>query len=114
MNHERLARGSGLDTLLHHLKLNINDPAQFLVAQRFEDYDLVQTVDELRRELSAGGLNSGARDSGAEPHRAIVARGTAKSQPWSNQGTHFCRAEITGQEDHRRREVHLAVITQGQ
>src|SRR5229473_1616162 len=48
INQERLVGGSGLDTLLHHLKFNINDPAQFLVAQRFEYYDLVQTVDELR------------------------------------------------------------------
>src|SRR5437867_8367135 len=61
IDQERFAAGSGVDTLLHHLKLNINDPAQFLMAQRLEDYDLVQTVDELRRELSTGGRDAGAR-----------------------------------------------------
>src|SRR5712664_1739469 len=66
INQERFACGSSLDTLLHHLKLNINDPAQFLITQRFEDYDLVQAVDELRRELSTSGLYTGARHSGAK------------------------------------------------
>jgi hypothetical protein len=32
VNHERSACGGSLDTLLYHLKLNVNDPAQFLVA----------------------------------------------------------------------------------
>src|SRR5216683_5323666 len=66
INEERFACGSSLDTLSHHLKLNLNDPAQFLGAQRFEDYDFVQTVDELRRELSTGGRDAGARDPAAE------------------------------------------------
>src|SRR5438067_1547655 len=56
---ERLAGGSRLDTLLDHLKLNINDPAQLLSTESFEDYDLVQTVDELRRELSPRGRYAG-------------------------------------------------------
>src|SRR5713101_3315701 len=43
--------GSSLDTLLHHLKLDINNPAQFLSTERFENYDVVQTVNKLRREL---------------------------------------------------------------
>jgi hypothetical protein len=51
---KRHSPGSGPDALLHHLKLNVNDPAQFLAAQRLKDYDLVQTVDKLWRELSTG------------------------------------------------------------
>src|SRR5882724_10861053 len=66
INQERFVCGSGLDTLLHHLQLNINDPAQFLSTERLEDDDVVQTVDELRRELSTSGCDARARDPGAE------------------------------------------------
>ena len=33
--------------LLHHIELNVNDYPQFPAAQRFEDYGLIQAVDEL-------------------------------------------------------------------
>jgi hypothetical protein len=62
---ERFAGGSSLDSLLDHLKLNVNDPAQLLITERFEDYDLVQTVDELRRELSTRSRYAGARNPSA-------------------------------------------------
>jgi hypothetical protein len=62
INQERLAGGSSLNTLLDHLKLNVNDPAQFLSTERLEDDDVVQTVDEFRRKLPASSLDSGARN----------------------------------------------------
>src|SRR5207237_4466367 len=66
VNQERSACSSALDTLLDHLQLNINDPAQFLSTERFEDHDVVQTVDELRRKLSTSRRDAGARDSATE------------------------------------------------
>jgi hypothetical protein len=63
---ERLAGASSLNTPLHHLKLNVNDPAQFLCTERFEDHDIVQTVDELRCKLPTSSLDSSARNPGAE------------------------------------------------
>src|SRR6202140_4736606 len=80
---ERFTFGSRLETLLHHLTLNINNPAQFLGAQRFEDYDSVQTVDELRRELSTSCRDAGARDPGTEFHTAtgVIRWGSLKAQP---------------------------------
>ncbi len=82
MNHERLAGGSRLDSLLHHLKLNVNDPAQLLLAQRFEDDDFVQAVDELRRELPAGGSETGARHPVSEfPHRKQSSRWKEPGSP---------------------------------
>ena len=69
INHERFVCGSSLDTLLHDLKLNINDPAHFLSTERFEDDDVVQTVDELRRELSTSCRDAGVRDSARHDRR---------------------------------------------
>src|SRR6266852_890301 len=88
---EQFAVGSSLDALLHYLKHNINDPAQFLGAQRFEDYDFVQTVDEFRRELSTGGRDAGARDPGAEFRIAtgVLQRGNVEAQPWTQYRAHF-------------------------
>src|SRR5260370_17931110 len=66
IDEERLAGSRRPDALLHHLKLNVDNLAQFLVAQRLEDYDLVQTVNELRRKLAPGGGHTGARHPVAE------------------------------------------------
>src|SRR6476646_3039201 len=83
INQKRLAGGSGVDTLLHHLQLNINDPAQFLIAQRFEDYDFIQTVDEFRRERLTGCRNPSARYPGSEffLKAGIFQRGNLEAQP---------------------------------
>jgi len=85
INQEGLAGGSGLDTLLDHFKLNINDLAQFLFTEGFEDDDVVQTVDELRRELSTSCRDAGVRDSGAEFRIAtgVFGRGNVEAQPWT-------------------------------
>lgn len=61
IDQERRACGS-LDTLFHHRKLNIDDPAQFLIAEGFENHNVVKTVDKLRRELSTSGRDSGTSD----------------------------------------------------
>ena len=52
VHQERFGHGSSLYTPLHHLELNIDDSAQFLAAQRFEDYDLVQTVASVAQRQS--------------------------------------------------------------
>jgi hypothetical protein len=61
IDQERSTGGGGLNAALHRLVLNVNDPAQFLLAQRFEDDDFVQAVDELRGELTSGGGDTGTR-----------------------------------------------------
>jgi hypothetical protein len=101
---EGFARGSTIYTLLHYNELNINNPAQLLGAQRFLDNDLVQTINEFGRELSARGCDAGARHSRTELPIAIGAlrRGNMETQPRTHQRAHFGRAEIAGEEDHGR------------
>src|SRR5579871_5821036 len=78
--------GSSLDTLLHHLKLNVDDPAQFLFTERSEDDDVVQAVDELRRKLPASSLDPCARNAGAEGPVAtgILGRRHVEAEAWSD------------------------------
>ena len=54
-----IARGVD-NPLLHCVQLDIQDTAQLALAERLENYDLVQPVDELRSEPPARRLDSAA------------------------------------------------------
>ena len=69
---------------------------------RPKDYDLVQTVDELRGKLPAGRRDTDARhlvvefiEAGFFPHWRLEAHTR------TGEGTHVGCAEIAGQKDHR-------------
>src|SRR5579864_9217838 len=81
IDHKWIAGSSGSDTLIDHLELDIKDSPQFFVAKRFEDHDLVQTVDELRREFPPGGCDAGTRHLGAEclTTSCVVRRGRVEA-----------------------------------
>src|SRR6266404_2588558 len=100
---ETLLPRSTIDALLHQMKLDINDPVQFLFAQGFKDYDLVQSIDELRRELPAGRLHTDPRNPATELRVGgiVLQCWSAEAQLRIDQGAHFSRAEITRHEDHR-------------
>jgi len=52
-------------------------PAQIFRAKRFENHDFIQSIDELRRELSTSGGDTGAGHSGAELRIATGIVGSA-------------------------------------
>src|SRR5579883_3008393 len=62
INEKRLTGTSRLNALLHAFEFDINDPVQFLIAQRPEHDNFVQTVEKLRCELTARCFYSGARN----------------------------------------------------
>ncbi len=51
--HEGVGAGRLEDALLDHVDLDVEHFTQLVLAERLEYYDLVRTVDELRRELAA-------------------------------------------------------------
>src|SRR5258706_3736664 len=113
-NYNRPASRSGLDALLHHVKLNVHNPPQLLGAERLENDDLVQAVHELGRELSTRRLYADTRHLCVAflIETSVVRRGIVEAQPRTAQGTHFAGAEIAGQDNHRRRKIDLAVVAQ--
>src|SRR5262249_17550523 len=46
------------DAALYDLEFDVQDPAQRFLGERMEDHDLVETVDEFRREFAARRLDS--------------------------------------------------------
>src|ERR1700743_2493906 len=57
---EALARLGSIDAFLDSFDLDVDDPAKFFIAERFENHALVETIHELGRELPAGRLDSDA------------------------------------------------------
>jgi hypothetical protein len=83
-----------------------------------EGNDLVQTVDEFRRELSPDRSQAATVDFAIQgfvqyawPRFASGITGV-ESQRWAHQRAHFGRAQISGHEDHRTREIYSSVIAQ--
>src|SRR6266404_7256 len=100
---ETLVPRGAIDALPHQTELNIDDPVQFLFAQGFKNYDLVQSIDEFRRELPTGRLHADPGNPAAELRAGGIVHGcwSAEAQLRIDQGAHFSRAEITRHEDHR-------------
>src|SRR6266853_1616601 len=67
-----LTGASRLDALLHAFELDINDSVQFVIAQSPEHDDFVQTIEKLRRELTARCLYAGARQFSCQCGCAIT------------------------------------------
>src|SRR5947209_967212 len=62
LKYERLVARGVEDALLHQVQFDIQNLAQFIGTERLERDDLIQTVDELRRELPASSFDTAALD----------------------------------------------------
>ena len=109
---KRRFRGGRFQPPVDQIQLDVQNPAQLLVAERLEHNDSVQAVDKLRRELAAGRGDADTDIAGLRSSWKSASPAWGSESPACGElnGAHFRGAQIAGQEDHRRREIHLAVV----
>src|SRR5262249_19387453 len=94
------------------------DAIELAIPERFENNHFIETINELRRESAACGLDAGASHVFAEGYVAFqrvhmrLNRGS-EYQPRLHQRGHLPCTNVARHEDDRLREVDLAVVAQG-
>src|SRR5271165_5638914 len=99
------------NTLLHHPELELEYLFQVLGAQCAKDYDLVDAVDELRRELPARSLYCGAVDLVVKLgiHLRWLLRETHGA---TDKLVHLVRSKVRSHHNYALREIDTAIVTE--
>src|ERR1700690_99141 len=111
---DKLIRGRcHQDALLDHAEFDIENLLQVFGAQSLEDHNLVDAVHELRSELAARGFGGSAIDFVVEAliDHLDLGRETESSL---DQAGHLAGAQVGGHDDDALREVHAAVVAEGE
>src|SRR5437762_3123122 len=107
-----VAAACGHNPALHSVKFKVEDAAHSFLRERAEDYDFVEPVHKLRRELAPCRLDSDL----FQPRVNLAGRhfGRRESQFAFSDLAHFARAEVGGHDDDAARKIYAAVIAERQ
>src|SRR5581483_487577 len=100
--------------VLNSLELEVEDCAKVVLAKRAEHNDLVDSVHELRREFSPGGVDGGAINVLVDGSVVLVgyALSWVKSDAAGYELGHFSRAEIGRHDDYALGEIDSPIVSQ--
>ncbi len=93
---------------------------QLVGAERFERDDLIETIDELGRELAPRGVRATAHDLSVEllVHGSVLglpgAFARVETELGIDERAHLGGAQVAGHEDQRAGEIDFAVVAQGE
>src|SRR5260370_4710816 len=112
---ELIVAGGLQNSLVHHAQFDLQALLQVRRLERLEDYDLVDGVHELRRELAPRSLLRGARDLVVETGiNMLELFGLPEPQSAVEDVIHLARAQVGGKNDQTLREVGVSIVAQGQ